>query len=197
MVEFFGIRRRQQTEVRRLDRQEFEAALPEALGIYAEAMHYPKTIIPMRSTIALTHLTYPDFYAVGAFQRARLIGFGYGYHCAEGQWWFDQVHGMFGTHHPAAAGEWMSDAFELCELHVRPRHQGAGVGHLLLDRILTESEGRTVLLSTPEGDSKAHHLYRRTGFIRVASSFTFPGDDREFAILGWRRDRGASGSSAS
>lgn len=179
--------KRQAPQVRRLDPTQFESLLPSAIDIYAQAMNYSKIVIPMRVAIARKHLTHPGFYAVGAFDRTRLVGFGYGYRCARGQWWYDQVQQMLETHGPQAVAEWTTDAFELCELHVTPSYQGAGTGRLLLQRILAESEGATVLLSTPEGETIAHHLYRRTGFTRVVSAVTFPGDNRPFAILGLHR----------
>jgi len=179
--------KRQAPQVRRLDPAQFESLLPSAISIYAQAMNYSKLVIPMRISIARKHLSLPGFYAIGAFDHTRLIGFGYGYRCAPGQWWYEQVHQMLEAGGPRTVAEWTSDAFELCELHVAPNHQGAGTGRQLLQRIVAESEGATVLLSTPEGESAAHHLYRRTGFVRIASAVTFPGDNRPFAILGLHR----------
>ena len=187
MPSIFARSRHQTPQFRRLDPTEFEALLPDAIAIYAQAMSYPRAVIPMRISIARKHLAYPGFYAVGAFVRSRLVGFGYGYRCIEGQWWYDQVQQMLTASDPMTVAAWTADAFELCELHVAPQYQGAGTGRQLLGRILAESAGATVLLSTPEGESTAHHLYRNTGFRRIASAVTFPGDDRPFAILGRRR----------
>ncbi|PRZ41397.1 acetyltransferase (GNAT) family protein [Antricoccus suffuscus] len=187
MPSIFARNKRQTPHVRRLDQAQFEALLPDAIEIYAQAMSYPKAVIPMRVSIARKHLEHPDFYAVGAFLRTRLVGFGYGYRCSPGQWWYDHVQQMLAASDPTTVQAWTSDAFELCELHVAPTYQGAGTGRQLLGHILTESAGATVLLSTPEGESTAHHLYRNAGFGRIASAVTFPGDDRPFAILGLRR----------
>ncbi len=187
MPPIFARSRHQTPQVRRLDPTQFEILLPDAIEIYAQAMRYPKAVIPMRISIARKHLAYPGFYAVGAFIRSRLVGFGYGYHCSAGQWWHDQVQQMLTASDPTTAESWTADAFELCELHVAPPYQKSGTGRQMLSHILTESAGATILLSTPEGESTAHHLYHRTGFGRIASAVAFPGDDRPFAILGLRR----------
>ena len=83
---------------------------------------------------------------------------------------------------PAAA--WLADYFELTEIHVRPRTQGQGVGEDLLRRLLDGVPNRQVLLSTPEGPSRAWKLYRRVGFGDVLRHYHFAGDPRPFAILG-------------
>lgn len=191
MPSIFARNRHQAPQVRQLNATEFEALLPDAIRIYVQAMNYPKAVIPMRVSIARKHLAYPGFYAVGAFLRSRLVGFGYGYRCTAGQWWYEQVQQILMASDPTTARAWTADAFELCELHVAPSYQRAGTGRQLLGHILTESTGATVLLSTPEGESTAHHLYRNIGFGRIASAVTFPGDDRPFAILGLRRAKAA------
>jgi ribosomal protein S18 acetylase RimI-like enzyme len=82
---------------------------------------------------------------------------------------------------------WLSDCFEVVELHVRPGAQGHGLGAAQLRALLGMAIARTTLLSTPEADeqrSRAWRLYRRFGFVDVLRDFLFPGDDRPFAILG-------------
>jgi ribosomal protein S18 acetylase RimI-like enzyme len=78
----------------------------------------------------------------------------------------------------------MGHAFELVELHVLPEAQGAGLGEAQLRTLLDGAVGSTVILSTPEGESRAWKLYRRMGFQDVLRDHLFPGDERPFAVLG-------------
>jgi ribosomal protein S18 acetylase RimI-like enzyme len=116
--------------------------------------------------------------------KGTLLGFGYGYTSAPGQWWHDQVKGALRRE---IRKEWLTDCFEVVELHVRPLAQGHGLGSAQLRALLTMAHGRTTLLSTPEADeatSRAWRLYRRFGFVDVLRHFRFPGDSRPFAVLG-------------
>jgi ribosomal protein S18 acetylase RimI-like enzyme len=45
-------------------------------------------------------------------------------------------------------------------------------------------DSERVLLSTPEGPSRAWRLYRRVGFQDVLRHYQFAGDPRPFAVLG-------------
>ncbi len=87
----------------------------------------------------------------------------------------------------AAAAEWLSDAFELSELHVLPDHQGRGIGRRAAACSLAEGlPHRAMLLSTPDADTRAFRLYRDLGFVDLARHYLFPGDSRPFAVLGVR-----------
>jgi ribosomal protein S18 acetylase RimI-like enzyme len=113
-----------------------------------------------------------------------LLGFGYGYRGQAGQWWHDQVRAALRRE---ARKVWLTDCFELVELHVRPYAQGRGIGARQLAELLSATRQETALLSTPEADeatSRAWRLYRRFGFEDVLRHFHFPGDDRPFAVLG-------------
>jgi ribosomal protein S18 acetylase RimI-like enzyme len=85
---------------------------------------------------------------------------------------------------PAVVDAWLTDYFELTELHVLPRAQGRGLGEDLLRRLMEGVPSSRVLLSTPEGPSKAWKLYRRVGFVDVLRHYQFTGDPRPFAVLG-------------
>jgi ribosomal protein S18 acetylase RimI-like enzyme len=101
-----------------------------------------------------------------------------------GQWWHDQVRSALSD---AERKVWLTDCFEVVELHVRPAAQGHGIGSRQLRVLLAMAEGTTTLLSTPEADeraSRAWRLYRGFGFIDVLRDFRFPGDERAFAVLG-------------
>ncbi|GAA2675168.1 MULTISPECIES: N-acetyltransferase [Actinosynnema] len=162
------------------------ARLPEALSLYVNAMRYPRGTAEQRAPMWMSHMTRPGWRCVLALgEEDELVGVGYGYHGASGQWWHEQVrHGLTLVSGPASAQEWMSDYFELTELHVLPSAQGAGIGEALLRELLAGVSSPRVLLSTPEGTSRAWKLYRRVGFVDVLRHYQFTGDPRPFAVLG-------------
>ena len=180
---------------------DLRARLSEAMLLYAEAMGYPAEAGHHRASFALTHTRRDGFRAVaaltapaipggplgpGAIGRPEfdeLVGFGYGYATAPGQWWHDQVRAALTA---PAADEWLAGCFELSELHVRPAYQGRGLGRALLTRLVDGLPHRAVLLSTPEGDTRAWRLYRSLGFVDLVRHHLFPGDARPFAVLGVR-----------
>ena len=87
---------------------------------------------------------------------------------------------------PATADAWLPEAFELSELHVLPRAQGHGAGRALLVSLAEGLPHRSMLLSTPDADTRAVRLYRHLGFVDLARKHYFPGEARPFAILGRR-----------
>ncbi|MFW6184984.1 MAG: GNAT family N-acetyltransferase [Chloroflexota bacterium] len=110
-----------------------------------------------------------------------VVGLGYGYISRQGQWWHDQVARALG---PERASYWLDDAFELVELAVSPRHQGAGVGGRLHDALLREAAQRTAVLSTLDADTTGFHLYCRRGWQVLLRDFQFPGVRRRYRIMG-------------
>lgn len=158
--------------------------LEAALGVYCAAMGYPQETGAQRKGYVVLHSQRAGFRAVAAYDATGVVvGFSYGYQGAAGQWWHDEVRR---TLSPAAARTWLVDPFELCELHVRPDCQGRGLGQQLLTAVLDGCPQKTVVLSTPEGPSRAWRLYRRLGFVDVRRGHRFAGDDRSFAVLGRR-----------
>ncbi|OJV26329.1 MAG: hypothetical protein BGO26_11145 [Actinobacteria bacterium 69-20] len=114
-----------------------------------------------------------------------IAGFAYGYLGAPGQWWHGEVaRGLGHRTDPPSPRAYFEDYFELTELHVRPAYQGRGLGEELLRTLLAPVTARAVLLSTPEGESRAWRLYRRLDFVDVLRDFRFTGDARPFAVLG-------------
>jgi ribosomal protein S18 acetylase RimI-like enzyme len=121
---------------------------------------------------------------MAAFDADALVGVGYGYRGAPGQWWYDEVHRGLMRVNPAAAQRELADYFELTELHVHPGAQGRGIGKALLVELLSRVDAPRALLSTPEGPTRAWRLYRRLGFTDLLRHYHFTGDSREFAVLG-------------
>jgi ribosomal protein S18 acetylase RimI-like enzyme len=155
------------------------------LAVYCEAMGYRPDVLLARRGYVATHVRRRGFRAVATLtSNGQLAGFGYGYLGGPGQWWHDQVHHALDR---PARTRWLTNCFEVVELHVRPAAQGHGLGARQLRALLGMAEGSTTLLSTPEADeqtSRAWRLYRRFGFVDLLRDFRFPGDERAFAVLG-------------
>ncbi|MGK2880991.1 MAG: GNAT family N-acetyltransferase [Mycobacterium sp.] len=192
---------------------DMQRRLSDALGIYVDAMRYPRGTEDQRASMWLEHTRRPGWKAVAVvdtavvdtavvdtavapdpipqtlLSTAPMIGIAYGYCGARDQWWRQQV--MAGLQRADASdahiADLMNNYFELTELHIQPRCQGRGLGEALARRLLSGRRERHVLLSTPEinGESnRAWKLYRRLGFDDVIRGYHFAGDPRPFAILG-------------
>jgi GNAT superfamily N-acetyltransferase len=159
--------------------------IDDVLAVYADAMGYRPESLSARRGYMTAHVRQPGFRAVATLAPGgELVGFGYGFHSAPGQWWHDQVSAAM---EPEARKAWLSDCFEVVELHVRTAAQGHGLGARQLSALLRMAAGSTTLLSTPETDeaaSRAWRLYRRFGYVDVLRNLRFPGDLRVFAVLG-------------
>ncbi len=162
--------------------------LDDVISVYGQAMGYTAAMLESRRGYMATHVHRPGFRAVATIdETGQLLGFGYGYTSAGGQWWHDQVRSGLTRDDRRI---WLADCFEIVELHVRPSAQGYGIGSRQLAALLRMAPGSRVLLSTPEADetaSRAWRLYRRFQFVDVLRHFYFPGDARAFAILGRAR----------
>jgi len=163
---------------------QFAARVDDAMHIYVEAMRYPEHTGVQRAVSARKHTAHHGFACRAALDNeGRLVGFGYGYTTKPGQWWHDLVRRALDRE---AAVEWLTDAFELSELHVLPDHQGIGIGRRLLTSLAAGVPHSAMLLSTPDTDTRAFRLYRDLGFTDLARNYLFPGDARPFAVLGSR-----------
>lgn len=161
--------------------------LSEALRLYVTAMRYPPGTAMQRAPMWLEHILRPGWRCIGAYaEDGTMVGVAYGYLGAAGQWWHEQVRKGLNTRmSDDDARAWLADYFELTELHVHPDAQGHGIGEQLLRMLLSDpAPAGRVLLSTPEGPSRAWRLYTRVGFSPLLRHYRFAGDPREFAVLG-------------
>ncbi len=168
-------------DVVRLEAVGFAPYAGASVEVFGLAMNAPTAGLASRRGIVERHLGRPGFTAVAALEDGELVGFGYAYAGASGQWWHDIVAAALG---PEMADRWLSSSFEIVELHVRPEAQGAGVGRRLLTTLLTDAPGSTAVLSTGDADSRARRLYRSMGFIDLLTHFHFPGRDEPYCVMG-------------
>lgn len=114
-----------------------------------------------------THAGRDDFVFLAARLDGSVIGFGYGYTGASGQWWTDNVSRALTA---AQRAQWLEPPhFEIVELHVRPSSQRNGVGSALLAQLLTRQPHDRALLSTQLGSRKARAFYAKNGWLELAS----------------------------
>jgi ribosomal protein S18 acetylase RimI-like enzyme len=186
---------------------DMERRLNDALGVYVDAMRYPRGTENQRAAMWLEHIRRQGWQGVGVVEaevsesadapapsaaelsNAPLLGVAYGYPGAPGQWWQQQV--VLGLQRAGLPAQeitrLINSYFELTELHIHPRAQGRGLGEALARRLLADRGEDNVLLSTPEttGEpNRAWRLYRRLGFTDIIRRYHFAGDPRAFAILG-------------
>ena len=176
------------TPVVEWDRTALAGGVDEVLDVYAAAMEVPRVTAAGRRSILQGHLDRDGLRAVAVRDPGgRLVGVAYGHLGAAGQWWHDQVRAALarGLGAESAAG-WVDGAFEVCELHVRPECQGLGLGRRLLDALLAGTAAPTAVLTTPDRETRARGFYRAAGWVDLARALRFPGDPREFAVLGLR-----------
>jgi GNAT superfamily N-acetyltransferase len=166
------------------DRHELERRRDELLDVYAEAMQVSTSAARARRPIVSAHLDRPGLRCVAATtEDGRLVGVAYGYLGEPGQWWHDQVSAALA---PDVAATWLTGAFEVCELHVRPAEQGKGLGRALLERLLVGPPSHAAVLTTPDKETRARVFYRDAGWVDLLRGLMFPGDPRAFAVLGKR-----------
>jgi ribosomal protein S18 acetylase RimI-like enzyme len=168
-------------DIRLIEAEDFAALVGTAADVYGAAMQRTSDLVIQRRDIMAGHVDRPGFVAAAAHDGNVLVGFGYGYHGRPGEWWHDVVAGALGRDD---ARVWLSDTFELAELHVHPDHQGVGVGRQLLDAVLGAATERTVVLSTHDRETAARALYRSVGFVDLLRDFRFPGSSEVYAVLG-------------
>jgi ribosomal protein S18 acetylase RimI-like enzyme len=176
------------TAVERWSREQFAAHRDDVLEVYAEAMQVEAVAARARRPVVEGHVQRAGLTTVAAVEDdGRLVGIAYGYVGSPGQWWHDQVRAALREHYgDVVAREWLDGAFEVCELHVRPQAQRTGLGRRLLDTLLEGQPSRTAVLTTPDSETRARSFYRAAGWADLVRRMRFPGDPREFAVLGLR-----------
>ncbi|GAA3736653.1 GNAT family N-acetyltransferase [Salinactinospora qingdaonensis] len=184
-------------ELWELNAPAFTKAIPALLDVYVHAMKPPSDQLSGRRAIMERHAHLPRFHCVLAALPGgeATVGFAYGFHGQEGQWWHDVVTDELRLYDPAAVHQWFSDSFEVAEVHVHPQWQGQGVGRRMLERLTAQRRERTAVLSTPSNATPAHGLYHSYGFIEILTNFHFPGSPHQaFTVMAaWlplRRERG-------
>ena len=190
-------------ELRELGPGEFLANLDACTRVYAAAMNPPEYQLPGRHSIMERHAGYAAFRAIAVIQAAGagssgdepawtspagngpLIAFAYGFHGEGGQWWHDLVsQAVTSVRGRETAVDWLTDSFEIAEVHVLPGHQGQGTGQAMMLRLTAGRPERTAVLSTMDADTRARRLYRRLGFTDLIAGFAFAGTEDPYAIMG-------------
>jgi ribosomal protein S18 acetylase RimI-like enzyme len=192
----YATRVRAGLELRELDADEFLANLQACTSVYAAAMGPPEYQLPGRHSVMERHAGYSAFRAVAAVrgppdgqaapgEPRSLIGFAYGFHGADGQWWHDLVsQAVERAMGRQAAADWLADSFEIAEVHVLPGHQGQGTGLAMMLRLTAGRPERTAVLSTMDAETRARRLYRGLGFTDLLAGFAFAGTEEPYAIMG-------------
>lgn len=189
-----GMRTGGKVELRLWSADQMATRLPDVMNVYRRAfldLHEPDPARAEaeRTAHARTHVGRPGLRFVAALapdpdlppENAPLVGIGYGQPGARGQWWHDTV---LAALPPEVATRWLSDVFEIVELHVLPEYQGRGLGRQLLRTLLDGCGRRTAALSALEiPDSPARRLYADEGFETLLSDFHFAGGDIAYAVL--------------
>jgi ribosomal protein S18 acetylase RimI-like enzyme len=179
---------------RELGPAQFRAAIRELVAVYAAAMNPPDRTLSGREAIMERHAVSPGFRGLTALADGRLVGFSYGFHGENGQWWHDMValalamrSGMTASAEspdPDAERAWLDDSLEIAELHVLPPWQGKGIGRSLLLSLAAGRPERTAVLSTADAPTRARRLYRGLGFTDLLTDFRFSGGEPPYAIMG-------------
>jgi ribosomal protein S18 acetylase RimI-like enzyme len=159
--------------------------LDQALWTFAGALGYQgraSRVLSLADTFH-RHARRDGFCAFGAFtDRGRLVGFSYGYTSQPGLWWREQIAQPLSV---AQREYWLTDAFELAELHVHPSAQGQRLGSQLHDLVIHAAPNRTALLSVMHRSERARQLYTRRGWQTLIDDLRFPTEpNTAFSVLG-------------
>jgi GNAT superfamily N-acetyltransferase len=189
-------------ELQEFGKARFLAELDALIDVYAAAMRPPPQQMPGRRAIMERHASFPSFRCVAmtlaggtagrtgapgaaAGGRAAIVAFAYGFHGADGQWWHDLVRSaLTNAGGRDFAQQWMTESFEVAEVHVQPDYQGRGIGRAMVPALLHPRLERTALLSTQDTESRARRLYRGLGFTDLVTGYRFPGTDPPYAVMG-------------
>jgi len=157
----------------------------QALAVFAGALGFPRRhgrVTSFAGTIG-RHALYGGFRAFGAFgPDNHLVGFSYGYTSVPGRWWRETIAGPLSV---AQRASWLTDAFELAELHVHPSAQGLRLGSQLHDLIMHGLPHQTALLSVMHRNARARQLYASRGWQMLIMDMRFPTEPgTPFSLMG-------------
>jgi ribosomal protein S18 acetylase RimI-like enzyme len=194
---------------RELSTAGFVAEIDRLTAIYGAAMRADAAQLPGRRTIMERHTQHADFRAIVVTANAgvgtanagvgtanagvgtanaggdsQIIGFGYGFRGAGGQWWHDVVRlAMTAQIGATVAAAWLDSSMEIAELHVHPDFQRRGIGRRLLLGLTAGRPEHTAALSTQDDNWPARLLYRSVGFTDMLTGFSFPGGGPPYTIM--------------
>lgn len=139
-----------------------------------------------RSTVWDRHTAREGFRLARAYDETGLVGFGYGYTGARGQWWTDRA---FEVLPPETAQSWLDGHFELVSIGVLPDRRRNGVGRSLL-RALTADlpHERWLLMTSADPADPARRLYAAEGWTVIGPGLR---DDRVIMARGRPRPANA------
>jgi ribosomal protein S18 acetylase RimI-like enzyme len=161
-----------------------EALLDQLAVVFAAALGFPNSDRRVRDQAAITrrHSGRGGFRAFGAFNGSQLVGFSYGYASQPGLWWREQVTAAMT---PDQIKDWFADAFEVCELHVHPAHQGQHLGSQLHDHLVSDLPNKTAVLSVMHRSKRARQLYFSRGWQTIVNELHFSSEPATpFSVLG-------------
>src|SRR6202020_3359625 len=115
-------RRGPATTLTELGAARFAAAVDKMLAVYRAAMTPAPSQLSGRRSIMARHATNPGFRALTVLDSGgEPVAFSYGFHGEPGQWWHDIAnYAVAATSGADVASQWLSDSFEVAELHVSP-----------------------------------------------------------------------------
>lgn len=186
----------------------FGRELDTLMAVYAAAMHVPAIQLPGRRAIMEMHAVNPAFRAIVVLTpppsspdsppAGTVAAFAYGFHGGRGQWWHDLVRtALLASYGPSAATAWLSDSFEVAEVHVHPDYQQRGIGRRMVTQLTQGRTETTAVLSTMDTESVARRLYRSLGFTDLLTRYRFGGATEDYAVMGARLPlRGAAPTAA-
>src|ERR1700742_1568152 len=174
------------TTLTELGAARFVAAVDKMLAVYTAAMNPAPTQLSGRRSIMARHAANPGFRALTVLDEVgEPVAFSYGFQGEAGQWWHDMVNYAVAASSGAdVASRWLSDSFEVAELHVMPAYQHQGLGRRLLYGLTGGLGERNALLATHDSDSPARHLYRSARFVDLLTAFRFSGGAPPYAVMG-------------
>ena len=177
---------------RELGPAQFRSAIRELLAVYSAAMNPPDRTLSGREAIMERHAASPGFRGLTAHDDGRLVGFCYGFHGENGQWWHDMVAAALGSRCGGTGSARRGlRAAHLARRLLRDRRaaRAADVAGQR-DRPLAAADNRrgrperTAVLSTADAPTRARRLYRGVGFTDLLTDFRFSGGEPPYAVMG-------------